>query len=106
MRRRTETPPSFTPPETSRFRGRFAFTLFLALALTLLVSPLSLPAGPAQGKQKADERKKPSKPELETRSPEEKQDRQKGFRIGVNVDLVVVHSSVHDKNGNFVAGLK
>jgi len=107
MRRRTEPPPACKPgPEISRFRRRFAFTLLLALASTLLVAPLSLPAGPAQGKQKADERKKPSKPELETRSPEVEQDRQKGFRIGVSVDLVVVHSSVHDKNGNFVAGLK
>jgi len=32
--------------------------------------------------------------------------KQKGFTIGVNVDLVVIHTSVYDKNGIFVAGLK
>lgn len=50
-----------------------------------------------------DERKKPVKPELASKSP---QDPQRDFRIGVNVDLVVVHTSVVDKNGQFVSGLK
>ncbi len=50
-----------------------------------------------------DERKKPVKPELASKSP---QDPQRDFRIGVNVDMVVVHTSVVDKNGQFVSGLK
>ncbi len=48
------------------------------------------------------DRKKP-RPELESKPS---QNQQKGFRIGVNVDLVVVHTTVLDKNGKFVSGLK
>ena len=58
-----------------------------------------------QQKSKPDERNKPSKPELESKSPQAEQ-RQKDFTIGVNVDLVVIATSVYDKNGRFVAGLK
>jgi Ca-activated chloride channel family protein len=50
------------------------------------------------------DRKKPVKPELESKSPQENP--QKDFRIGVNVDLVVVHTTVADKKGQFVGGLK
>lgn len=52
------------------------------------------------------ERKRQTKPELESRSPQEPHERQKGYTIGVNVDLVVVHTTVQDKNGHFVGGLK
>ena len=107
MPRRTE--PSAAPLsalEKRSFLLRSVPILFASLAVILLACPRSLRASQPQGKQKTEERKKPSKPELETRSPEADQDQQKGFRIGVNVDLVVVHTSVHDKNGNFVAGLK
>jgi len=52
------------------------------------------------------ERKRPSKPELESHAPEQTPDRRKGYTIGVNVDMVVVHTTVLDKNGNFVSGLK
>lgn len=51
-----------------------------------------------------DNRKKPVKPELASKSPQENP--QKDFKIGVNVDLVVVHTSVVDKIGQFVSGLK
>lgn len=51
-----------------------------------------------------DNRKKPVKPELASKSPQENP--QKDFKIGVNVDLVVVHTSVVDKTGQFVSGLK
>jgi VWFA-related protein len=51
------------------------------------------------------ERKRQTRPELESRSPQQP-DRQKGYTIGVNVDLVVVHTTVLDKNGHFVGGLK
>jgi Ca-activated chloride channel family protein len=57
-------------------------------------------AGPQESKQ--DERKRP-RPELESRSPQE---RDKGFTTRVEVDLVVVHTTVVDKNGHFTSGLK
>ncbi len=52
------------------------------------------------------ERKRQTKPELESRSPQQPAERQKGYTIGVNVDLVVAHTTVLDKNGHFVSGLK
>jgi Ca-activated chloride channel family protein len=52
------------------------------------------------------ERKRQTKPELESHSPQQPVERQKGYTIGVNVDLVVVHTTVLDKNGHFVSGLK
>ena len=51
------------------------------------------------------ERKRETKPELESRSPQQPS-RQKGYTIGVSVDLIVVHTTVLDKNGHFVSGLK
>jgi VWFA-related protein len=51
-----------------------------------------------------EERKRQTKPELESRSPQ--QPSRKGYTIGVNVDLIVVHTTVLDKNGHFVGGLK
>jgi Ca-activated chloride channel homolog len=49
-----------------------------------------------------------TKPQLESKSPQAPPppQRQGGFKIGVNVDMVVMHTSVTDKNGNFVSGLK
>ncbi len=54
-----------------------------------------------------DERKK-AKPELESKGPTQDapQEKRKGYTIGVNVDLVVIHTTVLDKNGNFTSGLK
>jgi Ca-activated chloride channel homolog len=90
----------------------------IALCLTLVISSSisdstvlsAFPQGkskPDEGKSKPDERKRPNKPELESGSPqEERPERQKGYTIGVSVDLVVVHTSVYDKNGHFVGGLK
>ncbi len=52
------------------------------------------------------ERKKQNKPELESHSPQQTPEKQRGYTIGVNVDLVVVHTTVLDKNGHFVGGLK
>lgn len=57
-----------------------------------------------QSKPKQEERKRPAKPELETRGPTQEQ--KKDYTIGVNVDLVVLHTSVYDKSGHFVGGLK
>jgi Ca-activated chloride channel family protein len=38
--------------------------------------------------------------------PETGGEKQKGYTIGVSVDLVVIHTAVHDKAGRFVDGLK
>jgi Ca-activated chloride channel family protein len=63
--------------------------------------PALYPApGPQEPKQ--EERKRP-KPELESRSPQE---REKGYTTRVDVNLVVVHTTVVDKNGHFASGLK
>jgi len=37
--------------------------------------------------------------------PEQKKPPQKDYRIGVTVDLVLVHTSLTDKNGHFIGGL-
>jgi len=81
-----------------------AFVLSLALVCPVLYFPVS--ASSPQGKQTTEERKKPSKPELESHGPQKSEEQQKGYSIGVNVDLVVAHTSVYDKNGHFVSGLK
>jgi Ca-activated chloride channel homolog len=49
-----------------------------------------------------------TKPQLESKSPLPPPPPQKqgGFKIGVNVDMVLMHTSVYDKNGHFVSGLK
>jgi Ca-activated chloride channel family protein len=76
----------------------------------LLLGVLAVPpARPSitDAQKKADQqedRKKPVKPELESKFPQGQS--QKNFQIGVNVDLVVLHTSVVDKNGEFVSGLK
>jgi Ca-activated chloride channel family protein len=52
------------------------------------------------------ERKKQSKPNLESKTPKESPEQQKGFKIGVSVDLVLTYATVTDANGRFVSGLK
>jgi VWFA-related protein len=52
------------------------------------------------------ERNRPTKPDLESKIPEEPQSRDRGYTIGVNVDLVLMYTSVFDKSGRFVEGLK
>jgi len=79
--------------------------LWLAALGMFGLSPQGVPA--ASGQQKTgqqEERKRPVKPELESKSPQG--EKSKDFRIGVNVDLVVIHTSITDKNGLFVTGLK
>jgi Ca-activated chloride channel family protein len=49
-----------------------------------------------------------TKPELESKVPQapQSQSGEKGYTIGVNVDLVLMYTSVFDKNGKFISGLK
>jgi len=77
-----------------------------ALVACALCLALSAPQGAPQSKQKTEERRKGARPELESRSPETQPQEKKGFTIGVNVDLVVLYTAVHDKAGKFVGGLK
>jgi len=65
-----------------------------------------VPATEPQGKGKSEERKRPAPPELESRSPQQIPGKAKGYTIGVNVDLVVIHTTVRDKSGRFASGLK
>jgi len=52
------------------------------------------------------DRRRQTKPELESKIPSGSPPPEKGFTIGVSVDLVVMYTSVFDKNGHFVAGLQ
>jgi VWFA-related protein len=91
-------------PRTNGARGvLLAAALMLVLGAALVLASYSQAASAQKKTGQQDDRKKPVKPELGSKSPQEPQ---KDFRIGVNVDMVVVHASVLDKNGQFVSGLK
>ena len=93
------------PPRTEV--GRWLGAI-ISLALLVAALPSSSARSSVSDYQKKtdpqDDRKKPVKPELASKSPQENP--QKDYKIGVNVDLVVVHTSVVDKSGQFVSGLK
>lgn len=79
----------------------------------LLGVVLSFSAGQTP-QEKEKDRKKPEPPQLEKtegiqatdKENREKKDKQGGFRIGVDVNQVVVNVTVHDRNGGLVSGLK
>jgi Ca-activated chloride channel homolog len=54
------------------------------------------------------ERRNRAKPDLGTKAPQEPSDQkeQQGYKIGVHVDLVLTYTTVFDKSGHFVRGLK
>jgi Ca-activated chloride channel homolog len=57
--------------------------------------------------QPPQDRKRQTKPELESKTPQSEQPaREKGFTIGVSVDMVLMYTSVFNKLGNFVSGLQ
>jgi Ca-activated chloride channel homolog len=87
-------------------RGLFACALLTA-TICIGAGARFTWASPQQKVQEEDkQRRRPTKPQLESKSPQESPERQKGFTIGVNVDVVVMHTSVYDQNGHFVGGLK
>jgi Ca-activated chloride channel homolog len=88
-----------------RVSRRHRSLLAASIAGLALILAAATPRTSSQEKPKAEDRKKISKPELESKSPSAPPQR-KGFTIGVNVDLVVIHATVVDKNGYFVSGLK
>lgn len=77
-----------------------------AILLVLLAPTIQAIEARSQDEPEQGDRRRPTKPALASRAPQENQDSQKGFKIGVSVDLVVMHTSVFDKNGQFVSGLK
>jgi Ca-activated chloride channel family protein len=85
-------------------RARFLRLSLLWLAAVSIFTGAVVPSTDEPQQSNQDERKR-SKPELESRSPQERS-QQKGYTIGVSVDLVVVHTTVVDKNGHFISGLK
>jgi Ca-activated chloride channel homolog len=85
-------------PRNRRLLFSIFFALFLCPIFTLY------PQG-TKDAQKQTERRR-AKPELESSIPKETPSSEKGFTIGVNVDLVLMYTSVFDKSGHFIAGLK
>ncbi len=96
-------------PKTRATRGSRLFAgLILLAAAILLCAPARVGSAVPQekGQEEGQPRRQKVKPQLESKSPQESPEERKGFTIGVNVDLVVMHTSVYDKNGRFVSGLK
>lgn len=82
-----------------RRSAAFSLAILSALVLALGAQGQTPTAEPQQ-------RSKPTKPQLDSESrKEETANQKKGYTIGVNVDLVVVHTSIHDKNNHFISGL-
>jgi Ca-activated chloride channel family protein len=83
-----------------RLPAAFSLAIIVALVLAARVQGQTPTAEPQQ------ERSTPTRPQLDSDSPkEETADKSKGYTIGVNVDLVVVHTSIYDKNNHFISGL-
>ncbi len=91
----------------ARPRPAIALTALLSIAASGVTSRnATADPAPQSPSQKQEDRRKPAKPELESAFPQLPDDREKDYRIGVRVDLVVVHTTVLDKSGHFVSGLK
>jgi VWFA-related protein len=75
--------------------------------LAILFCCLQLAVYPQDKKEpQTQDRRRQTKPELESRIPQEAAAPEKGYTIGVSVDMVVMYTSVFNKQGHFVAGLK
>jgi len=74
--------------------------------LCLLLACLIFAPAYTQDKD-SQERRRPNKPALGSEEGAQTAPRDKGYTIGVNVDLVLMYTSVFDrKTGHFIAGLK
>jgi Ca-activated chloride channel family protein len=80
--------------------------LGICFSLALFFAPIGRATFPQDKKDNTQERRRQTKPDLESKIPQEAPPREKGYTIGVNVDLVLMYTSVFDKSGHFVAGLK
>jgi Ca-activated chloride channel homolog len=82
-------------------------SLGIGALFLLILFPLSITLFPQDNAETPKEdRSRQTKPELENRIPKEAAQKEKGYTIGVNVDLVLMYTSVFDKAGKFVPGLK
>jgi Ca-activated chloride channel family protein len=80
--------------------------LGICLLLALLFAPAQRVILSQEKSDGTQERRRPTKPNLESKIPVDEPTRERGYTIGVNVDLVSMYASVFDKSGHFVAGLK
>ena len=81
--------------------------VWFAALLLLIVCPLFVSLYPQDTTETPKlERNRQTKPDLESRLPKEAPQKEKGYTIGVNVDLVLIYASVFDKSGRFLPGLK
>jgi Ca-activated chloride channel family protein len=74
----------------------------------ILISPLSIRSYSQYFKQEHEddeERSRKTRPDLESRIPQRADSKSKQYTIGVRVDLVMMYTSVFDKNGRFIGGL-
>ena len=91
------------PPKSS---PRSCWSRLAAGVLSLLIACPMLSSVYTQDKD-SQERRRQNKPELESEETRQTGPRDKSYTIGVNVDLVLMYTSVFDKkSGHFIAGLK
>jgi len=93
-------------PQRTRLPKRWASAGMTALLLLFFLPLISNNYSQDETPKNPDRRK--TKPELESKIPQapQPQSGEKGYTIGVNVDLVLMYTSVFDKNGRFISGLK
>ncbi|HYK87366.1 MAG TPA: VWA domain-containing protein [Acidobacteriota bacterium] len=97
------------PPKikvAGRLRAFAALLLTAATGMCLFGISIVSVVSQEKGQEEGASRRRQTKPELGSKGPQENPQGQKGYTIGVNVDLVVMHTSVYDKAGRFVGGLK
>ena len=93
------------PQSSNRVGSRWKSGIF-AISIIALFS-LWIAAYPQDTEEPTNQdRRKQTKPVLESTTPEEPSEEPKGFKIGVSVDLVLMYTTVVDVNGQFVSGLK
>lgn len=88
-----------------RFRGLRMAAACALVVLGACLSFIQVYSQESQEQPAAQERSRQTKPDLESRIPQNPQPKQKGYTIGVNVDLVLMYVSVFDKNNRFISGL-
>lgn len=93
-------------PQRTDHRARPIVATWAGLCLTFFIASISIYPLYPQEKPQDRERNRPTKPELESRIPLPPQEKPKDYTIGINVDLVLMYTSVFDKNNRFVGDLK
>ncbi len=93
-------------PQRTDHRARPIVATWAGLCLTFIIASISIYPLYPQEKPQDRERNRPTKPELESRIPLPPQEKPKDYTIGINVDLVLMYTSVFDKNNRFVGDLK